>query len=396
MYTLSQYLRVLENPDGLCRRLEGMELLYGPNGRPLCEVGSRAVIFRIRLQGRIRRLRCYTSFPAIDLEAVYGDSLLRRELFLHTDDRRGDWVDVVLEEWVEGETLDAAVDRALAGRDTAALMRLSRRFDALAARLLSDDWAHGDLKPENIVVTPDGELVPIDFDARFLPSMQGRPSPELGTPAYQHPSRTVADFDALLDHYPAALIATQLRALAFSPELNDEFPLAGGYLFLPRQILDGTSAAYCEVLDRLAREGDAIHYRIACALRQKSYRLLDVEELFAASQVRPDADEPLEFYMDYGLCGYRNDRRVVIPPVYDEAFEFCGAHTAVRLGAYWHCIDRTGRAVFHYPPCEAVKPPRSGRARFRCRGVWYACDLLPDCRSRESGEEEDAGKREVR
>ena len=66
----------------------------------------------------------------------------------------------------------------------------------MAAALTADDWAHGDLKPENIVADNRGRLHLIDFDAMFLPAFAGRHSPELGTAAFQHPARTVRDFDA--------------------------------------------------------------------------------------------------------------------------------------------------------------------------------------------------------
>lgn len=178
-------ISALEQPERLCRRLKGLRLIRDADGQPCYSVGNNAVVFRIELHGRMRRLRCYRIRPAIDLEAIYGEKLLRDELFVHTNDRQGEWIDVVLDDWVEGDTLDIVMDWALQNRDTCLLYELSRRFDALAAGLLADEWAHGDLKPENIVVTPDGSLRLIDFDARFLPSMQGRTSAELGTPTYQ-------------------------------------------------------------------------------------------------------------------------------------------------------------------------------------------------------------------
>lgn len=218
MYTLRQYLTTLEEPSGLCRTLEPFELCRDQQGRPLYAVGNSAAVFRIRREGRLQALRCYMR-PAEHLAEIYGSRLLTRELFLYTSPDEGVWCDVVVDDWVEGRTLREEIDLALQAADRERLGALANRFDRLAARLVADDWAHGDLKPENIVVRPSGELQLIDFDAMFLPAFAGRRSPELGTTAYQHPAREAGDLDASLDDYPAALISTALHALALDPSL---------------------------------------------------------------------------------------------------------------------------------------------------------------------------------
>lgn len=370
-YTITQILTALQHPDGLCRRLNGMRLLYDSDGRAQFSAGNNAIVCRIELHGRIRRLRCYTRPPKIDLAAIYGDKLLRQELYLHSGPNRGEWVDVVLDDWIPGDPLDIVIDRALATHDSPTLLRLSRRFDALAARLVADDWAHGDLKPENIVQTPDDELQLIDLDAMFLPSMEGRRTPELGTSTYQHPTRTTNDFNRWLDHYPAALLSTQLRAFAFDPTLHTRHAQPGIYLFMPDQILSGESPAYDEVLDLFARKCDAVHYRLARALRQPCYRLNGIEELFAHTAPQTPPVTTPEFYMKDGLCGFRTLDRTIVPPVYDEALDFREGAAAVHLGPYWHYIDTSGKPIFHLPAdCTAAKSLRNGYARYLQNGTW--------------------------
>ena len=151
------------------------------------------------------------------------------------------------------------------------LAGLSAAFDTLAAAMVSDRTAHGDLKPENLIVDPAGALHPIDFDAAFLPAFAGEQSPELGTAAYQHPARTAADFDASLDDYPAALISTALHALRVDPALHDRYGPADGLLFTPRRIPD--EAPYREALALFERHGMAAEYRIARLLASPSLRL---------------------------------------------------------------------------------------------------------------------------
>ena len=222
MYTLGQYLFSLDDPHGLLRTLDGLEPERGADGRPVHAVGNSAAVFRVRCGGRRMALRCFLR-PMRHLREIYGERLHERELFLYTAPDKGFWTDVVLTAWIEGPTLREAIDRAVADGDAARLGELARRFDALAAELIADDTAHGDLKPENLVVGADGQLHPIDLDAMFLPAFAGERSPELGTAAYQHPARTEETFDERIDDYPAALISTALHALAADPGLGARY-----------------------------------------------------------------------------------------------------------------------------------------------------------------------------
>lgn len=190
MPLLRQYLATLADSRGLTRTLGEIELCRDAQGRPLVSVGNSAAVFRIRHAGRICALRCYLR-PPRHLREIYGTRLLEGELYLYETPTHGVWTDVVLDDWIEGETLDRVVRRAAQAGERTRLHDLAAAFDRLAAELLADERAHGDLKPENIVVGTDGGLHPIDFDAAYLPAFAGERSPELGTAAYQHPARTV-------------------------------------------------------------------------------------------------------------------------------------------------------------------------------------------------------------
>ena len=87
----------------------------------------------------------------------------------------------------------------------------------MAVGLLDREYAHGDLKPENIIVTPDGDMRAIDWDAAFTPELAGNPAPETGTAAYQHPLRTNELFDKHIDDYSIAMLSTMLHAAASTP-----------------------------------------------------------------------------------------------------------------------------------------------------------------------------------
>ncbi|MFQ7387188.1 MAG: protein kinase [Alistipes sp.] len=288
MFTLRQYLTTLADTHGLTKTLGGMEVCRDSRGRMCYTVGNSAIVFRVRHEGHIRSLRCYMH-PPRHLAEIYGERLLPQELYLYDSPRSGVWVDVVLGDWIEGATLHEAVAEAAAAEDATRLGQLAAAFDRLAARLTSDDWAHGDLKPENIVVDSSGRLHLIDLDAMYLPAFAGEASPELGTAAFQHPARTIRDFNASLDDYPAALISTALHALALDPTLYVRYPDADGLLFSPQQIR--TDEALREAIALFEREGLAVQYRIARLLRSPSLRLPGLPQLLALAAETTETDE---------------------------------------------------------------------------------------------------------
>lgn len=398
MHTLRQYLLTLSDPQGLLRTLDGAEACRDEAGRICYAVGNSAAVFRIRHEGRIRSLRCYLR-PMRHLREIYGDRLLEREIFLYDAAGRGEWVDAVVGDWIEGTTLREAAGRAAAAGDTARLRALAAAFDRMVAPMVADDRAHGDLKPENIIVDPAGALHAIDFDAAFLPAFAGEPSPELGTAAYQHPARTAADFNDRIDDYPAALISTALHALALDPSLAARYAACDGLLFTPQCILRRNDAAYDEALALFERHGDALRYRVARMLASPTPALYGLTELLAfavceqaaaaeragesedceidkgieaaGSDRKTEAlpqSEPPELFVENGRWGFRTPQRVVVAPLYDNGFDFTEGLAAVLLGRTWHFIDTCGRVRLSCPECTSVKPFRHGRAQVVCHG----------------------------
>ena len=227
--TISDYIDAIDGDGGAFRTLDKPVLRRDGYGTPGMIAGNSAVVFPYfdRSGGR-RFLKCHTK-PNPHLRTIYEyierrrpallprARLLPGELFVDTLDGRSGWVDVVEGEWVEGATLARAISDAARARASQRLGALADAFDRLWGALGRCEWAHGDLKPENIVVCQGGELTLIDCDAMWIPALEGAHAAELGTPPWCDPARDAGVFDKSIDDYPVRIIAAALRRLAADP-----------------------------------------------------------------------------------------------------------------------------------------------------------------------------------
>lgn len=361
--SLFQYLSSLADSEGLTRTLGPIELIRDERGEAVCSVGSSAAVFKVRCRGEVCKLRCYLRRKR-NLRQIYRDRLLRSELFVYTDSEHGEWTDVVLDEWHEGHTLEH--ETAEHGCDAGRMAQLADMFDEMALKLLSQDWAHGDLKPENIIVGEDGMHL-IDFDAMYRPGMEECDCEESGTRAFQHPMRGRI-FDKSIDDYPVALISTTLHAMAADTALHAETD--GGVLIDPAKAVAGCDPMLERIERLFAARGDALRYRIARLLRSPMPQLFGLGTLlgYGLTPART-AKGVLQLAEQGGLWGYRDDEGFVIPPLYDCGFEFSEGLAAVLVGGSWHFIDPEGRTAIECSGCDAVKPFRNGRAEVVRHGV---------------------------
>lgn len=358
-------------------RLYGYELVRNDRGEPKYSVGNNSVIFRLRRGDSELMMKCYTRHKP-HIEHIYPDKLLKEEILFEWG-RVSQRLDVVIDRWIDGVTLDVAAKEAAERFDISKIDTLSRNFDLLARELLQSEIAHGDLKPENIVVDKELNMHLIDWDAMYRPELSHLKATELGTSCYNHPTREDR-YDRWIDHYAAALISVELRLLYHNPLLKSRFGRVDGMILSSERILSQREEfrrEYQHMLDTLALAADAIHYRMAKSLQSNLYRI-DVEPLFNFATVNKFTMDPYtqpELYYDCGRCGFRYGYRLVTPPIYDEGFDFREGVATVRLGNHWHWIDRLGRRIMTISCCEKAMPPRNGKARYLCGGEWVELEL---------------------
>ena len=236
---ISEYREAIMSPEDNFSELTSLRPVLDSRGEPVMSSGNFAVVFKMRDEktGKLYAVKCFTrpqeeraeSYRRIteELESVSSAYMvpmrwLDNELFVDTTQCDREEFPVVVMEWVEGEPLDLYISRHLS--DTDALSMLSYRFNRMAAWLLAQPFAHGDLKPDNILVREDGSPVLVDYDGMFVPSMQGEKAREAGSPDYRHPLRTDADFNEHIDDFSVAVIALSLKALALNPALKNSTP----------------------------------------------------------------------------------------------------------------------------------------------------------------------------
>ena len=132
-------------------------------------------------------------------------------------------------DWVEGQTLDKYIRKII--NNEQALHSLANSFRQLAIWLSDQPFAHGDLKPDNILVKEDGSLVLVDYDGMFVPAMQGQKAREMGSPDFRNPSRTEDDFDKNIDTFPIISILLSLELLIENKDYLSKFGAEDRLLF---------------------------------------------------------------------------------------------------------------------------------------------------------------------
>lgn len=232
---ISEYKEAILSAEDNFNELSSLRPVLDSHGDPVMSSGNFAVVFKMRDEsdGKLYAVKCFIkdqagrdeSYRKIadELEEISSSYILplrylENELFVDSAQCEREEFPVVVMEWVEGETLDAYLNRNL--NDKYELDMLGYRFNRMAAWLLAQPFAHGDLKPDNILVRKDGSLVLVDYDGMFVPSMKGEKAREIGSPDYRHPARTDTDFDEHIDDFSIAVIALSLKAIALNPELK--------------------------------------------------------------------------------------------------------------------------------------------------------------------------------
>ncbi len=295
---ISEYVESIKYAEDNLGVLDRLRPVMDANGNPCMSSGNFAVVFKMREEGsgKLYALKCFLreqegraeSYAKIASELEYVSSgfltsvhYLEKELFVDTRQTDEREFPVLLMDWVEGVPLDCHV-RVNIG-NVYRLQLLAYQFGRLASWLGAQEFAHGDLKPDNILVREDGQFVLVDYDGMFVPAMRGERAKELGSVDFRHPSRSRQVFDGTIDDFALASIALSLKAIALKPELLAKYGAADRLLFSATDYCNPGASAILREVASLADDAELSRllgmFYIALAegnLAQVSFRLFNL------------------------------------------------------------------------------------------------------------------------
>ena len=262
---ISEYVRAIQDASNNLDELGHLEPVLDDHGEPYRSSGAFAVVFKMKDEqtGKCYALKCFTEEQegraeayrkiADELECVDSSYLtsvkyLEKEIFVDSSCEKDEFP-VLLMDWIDGETMENYIAENY--QDNYAMAMLCYRFCKMAAWLRSQPFAHGDIKPDNIMVRPGGNLTLVDYDGMFVPAMKGQKSPTIGTKDFSHPLRTVDDFDETIDDFALASIALSLKAISMNSKLLDTYGASDRLLFLENDYHNPSNSKAISALQEL-------------------------------------------------------------------------------------------------------------------------------------------------
>ena len=392
---ISEYVKAIQDAGDNLEQLAHLTPVLDDHGEPYRSSGAFAVVFKMldKSTGKYYALKCFTEeqqgraeayrqiadeLDLLDSSYITSVKYMEKELFVDSQ-CEVDEFPVLLMDWVDGETMEAYI--AANYHNQSAISLLCYRFGKMAAWLRTQSFSHGDIKPDNIIVRPDGSLTLVDYDGMFVPSMKGSQSPTIGTRDFSHPLRTVDDFDETIDDFSLASIALSLKAISMKSTLLDIYGASDRLLFSENDYHNPSNSKVISALQELMCDKDfcTLYSLFMLALARKelstcSFRLFIGEKPILLQTIEDISTKATEeelkeaFVDEWGVKYSKDGRKLLKAPqeldgtysirkgtkvICDEAFrwsKFIGCRSLTSLVipdsvtnigdyAFWGCSD---------------------------------------------------------
>ena len=386
---ISEYVKAIQDAGDNLDKLAYLSPVLDDYGEPYRSSGAFAVVFKMldKSTGKYYALKCFTeeqegradAYRQIADELGMVDSLyitsvkyMEKELFVDSQCEENEFP-VLLMDWVDGETMEVYI--AANYHNQSAMSMLCYRFGKMAAWLRTQSFAHGDIKPDNIIIRPDGSLVLVDYDGMFVPAMKGSKSPTVGTKDFCHPLRTVDDFDETIDDFSLASIALSLKAISMNSTLLDIYGASDRLLFSENDCRNPSNSKVISALQELMCDKDfcTLYSLFMLALARKELSLCSFKLFISEKPLLPQTIEDLStkateeelkeaFIDEWGVKYSKDGRKLLKAPsdlkgdfsfkegtkiICDSAFSMCNFLTSIIVpnsvtsigeGAFSGCI----------------------------------------------------------
>ena len=346
---ISEYVKAIQDAGDNLEELAHLTPVLDDHGEPYRSSGAFAVVFKMqdKSSGKYYALKCFTEeqqgraeayrqiadeLEMFDSPYITSVKYMEKELFVDSQCEEDEFP-VLLMDWVEGETMEAYI--AANSHNQSAMSMLCYRFGKMAAWLRSQSFAHGDVKPDNIMIRPDGSLTLVDYDGMFVSSMKGSKSPTIGTKDFSHPLRTMDDFDETIDDFSLASIALSLKAISMNSTLLDTYGASDRLLFSENDYRNPSNSKVISALQELMCDKDfcTLYSLFMFALARKelsacSFRLFIGEKPILSVinedlSTNPTEEELKEALVDEWGVKYSKDGRKLL----DVSLNFRGVYS---------------------------------------------------------------------
>ena len=394
---ISEYVKAIQDAGDNLDQLAHLTPVLDDHGEPYRSSGAFAVVFKMqdKSTGKYYALKCFTEeqqgraeayrqiadeLDLLDSPYITSVKYMEKELFVDSQCEEDEFP-VLLMDWVEGETMEAYIVANY--HNQSAMSLLCYRFGKMAAWLRSQSFAHGDVKPDNIIIRPDGSLTLVDYDGMFVSSMKGCKSPTIGTKDFSHPLRTMDDFDETIDDFSLASIALSLKAILMKSTLLDIYGASDRLLFSENDYRNPSNSKVISALQELMCDKDfcTLYSLFMLALARKELSACSFRLFIGEKPILPQTIEDLStkatdeelreaFVDEWGVKYSKDGRRLLKAPyelngtysirkgikiICDEAFadcKFIGCRSLTSLVipdsvtnigdyAFWNCRSLT-------------------------------------------------------
>ena len=367
---ISEYVKAIQDAADNLDKLAYLAPVLDDHGEPYRSSGAFAVVFKMqdKSSGKYYALKCFTEeqqgraeayrqiadeLDLLDSPYITSVKYMEKELFVDSQCEEDEFP-VLLMDWVDGETMEAYI--AANYRNQSAMLMLSYRFGKMAAWLRTQSFSHGDVKPDNIIVRPDGSLTLVDYDGMFVPSMKGSQSPTIGTRDFSHPLRTVDDFDETIDDFSLASIALSLKAISMNSTLLDTYGASDRLLFSEKDYRTPSNSKVISALQGLMCDKDF------CTLYSLFMLALARKELFACSFRLFIGEKPLLPQIVEDLSTEATEKE------WKEAF----------VDEWGVKYSKDGRKLLDARRVQGVYYIIKDRTKIICDGAFYYCSALAE------------------